>query len=263
MTESIWDRIILRAEQLAAKETPTKELLAFYVKLLQAQKEVYDGLRSRKDWLPSGNLEQDLPVVRPMLSLLLHAVEKNGPAALAGEAYDFANASYSDVDQALIKQWRNPSDMRFFEKALLQPYSRWLADCGGQPLDRNLERQEGRCRFCAGKPQVSILRTVEVYGESGGRYLLCATCLTVWLYRRVVCPNCAEERPAKLGYFHSEEFDYIRVEACDTCRHYINVIDLTRFGLAMPLVDEIAAAPLDLWAREHGYTKIELNLVGL
>ena len=40
-------------------------------------------------------------------------------------------------------------------------------------------------------------------------------------------------------------------------------IDLTRFGLAMPLVDELYAAPLDLWAREHGYTKIELNLVGL
>jgi hypothetical protein len=29
------------------------------------------------------------------------------------------------------------------------------------------------------------------------------------------------------------------------------------------LVDEIAAAPLDAWAREHDYHKIELNLVGL
>jgi formate dehydrogenase maturation protein FdhE len=34
-------------------------------------------------------------------------------------------------------------------------------------------------------------------------------------------------------------------------------------GFAAPLIDEIAAAPLDLWAREHGYTKIELNLVGV
>jgi len=33
-------------------------------------------------------------------------------------------------------------------------------------------------------------------------------------------------------------------------------------GLAAPLVDEIDAAPLDLWAREHGYSKIELNLLG-
>jgi len=30
-----------------------------------------------------------------------------------------------------------------------------------------------------------------------------------------------------------------------------------------PLVDEIDAAALDIWAREHGYKKIELNLVGV
>jgi formate dehydrogenase maturation protein FdhE len=29
------------------------------------------------------------------------------------------------------------------------------------------------------------------------------------------------------------------------------------------VVDEVAAAALDVWAREHGYAKIELNLVGL
>ncbi|HKQ53166.1 MAG TPA: formate dehydrogenase accessory protein FdhE, partial [Pyrinomonadaceae bacterium] len=86
---------------------------------------------------------------------------------------------------------------------------------------------------------------------------------TSWLFRRVLCANCGEEGPAKLGYFHSPEFDHVRVEACDTCKHYIKGVDLTRLGLAVPLVDEVAAAPLDLWAREHGYTKIELNLVGL
>ena len=40
-------------------------------------------------------------------------------------------------------------------------------------------------------------------------------------------------------------------------------VDLSRLGLAVPLVDEVAGAPLDLWARERGYEKIELNLVGL
>jgi len=55
----------------------------------------------------------------------------------------------------------------------------------------------------------------------------------------------------------------VRIEACDSCHHYIKGIDLTRLGLAVPLVDEIYAAPLDLWAREHGYQKIELNLVGI
>jgi formate dehydrogenase maturation protein FdhE len=28
-------------------------------------------------------------------------------------------------------------------------------------------------------------------------------------------------------------------------------------------VDEVAAAALDVWAHEHSYTKVELNLVGL
>ena len=55
----------------------------------------------------------------------------------------------------------------------------------------------------------------------------------------------------------------MRVDACDSCRHYLKSIDLGRLGLAVPLVDEVAAAALDLWALEHGYEKIELNLVGL
>src|ERR1044071_9782471 len=70
--------------------------------------------------------------------------------------------------------------------------------------------------------------------------------------RPVVCENCGEERPAKLGYFHLPDFDYVRIEACDTCKHYIKGIDLTKLGLAAPLVDEIYSAPLDLWARAHG-----------
>jgi formate dehydrogenase maturation protein FdhE len=55
----------------------------------------------------------------------------------------------------------------------------------------------------------------------------------------------------------------VRIEACDTCKHYIKGVDLTRAGFAAPIVDEIDAAPLDLWACERGFTKIELNLVGV
>ena len=53
------------------------------------------------------------------------------------------------------------------------------------------------------------------------------------------------------------------MECCDACKQYLKSIDLTKNGLAEPLVDEIASAPLDLWSREHGYTKLQLNLVGL
>jgi formate dehydrogenase maturation protein FdhE len=54
----------------------------------------------------------------------------------------------------------------------------------------------------------------------------------------------------------------VRIEACDTCRYYLKSVDRTIDGLAVPVVDEIAAAPLDLWAAEHAYRKIQPNLMG-
>jgi formate dehydrogenase accessory protein FdhE len=261
--KDIWGKCIQRAERLAIESEGAQELLTFYGKLLLVQKELYERLRSRKEWLPSGMLEEDLTVVRAMMPMLLREVVSSGPAALCEEAQTLLRADEDEIDKMLLEQWRVPSDVRFFAKAFLQPYARWLAESGGRPIDRAFERHESRCPFCGGLPQVSFLQTKEDTSESGNRDLICATCLTDWPFRRVVCAYCGEERPTKLGYFHSPEYDHIRIEACDTCKRYIKGIDLTRQGFAVPLVDEVAAAPLDLWAHEHGYTKIELNLIGL
>ena len=262
MSES-WESYINRAEHLASEMGEVKELLTFYAKLLGSQKQVYEYLRSREGWLPSGRLEQDLAVVQLAMRNLLDTVQLNGPAPLAGEARRLMQASEDEINELLLEYWRAPSDIRFFAKAFLQPYARWLTEISAKPIDRDLEGGENRCPFCMGKPQLSLLKTQNSDSEVGGRNLLCSTCLTVWPFIRVVCANCGEERPGKIGYFHTPQYDHVRVEACDTCKHYIKGIDLTRLGLAVPLVDEVAAAPLDLWARERGYTKIELNLVGL
>jgi FdhE protein len=262
MKES-WDTHIHRAEKLASERSDAKELLTFYGKLLGAQKRVYEYLRGRRAWLPSGALEHDLAVLRPEMHKLLDAVQASGPAPLADEARRLVRAGEAELNELLLEYWRAPSDVQFFAKAFLQPYARWLAETDAKPIDRGLENGENRCPFCAGKPQLSLLRIQDPTSEVGGRDLLCSTCLTVWTFRRVLCANCGEERPAKIGYFHTPQYDHVRVEACDSCKHYIKGIDLTKLGLAVPLVDEVAAASLDLWARERGYEKIELNLVGL
>jgi len=93
--------------------------------------------------------------------------------------------------------------------------------------------------------------------------LQCGTCFTTWPFRRVLCVHCGEDDERKLGYFHSDVFDHLRVDACETCRHYVKSVDLTRLGLAVPIVDEVAGAALDVWAHERSYEKVELNLVGL
>ena len=257
-----WDTRMQRAEELAREAEATKEILTFYARLLQSQKKVDEFLRSRPGWLPSGSLPEDLRLVRECGAVVLRTVEANGPPPLADEARGLTTTPRA-VDELLLEYWNSPSDTQFFAKAILQPYMRWLAESGGHPVNREFENSERRCPFCGGMPQVSFLKIKEATSESGNRDLVCATCTINWSFRRVACAYCGEERPTKLGYFHTPEYDHIRIEACDTCKRYIKGVDLTRLGFAIPLVEEVAAAALDVWSHEHGYTKIELNLAGL
>jgi phytoene dehydrogenase-like protein len=78
-----WDTRVKRAEELAREADATKEILTFYAKLLQSQKEVDESLRSRRGWLPSGSLAQDLSVVRECTPVVLRTVEAKGPPPLA------------------------------------------------------------------------------------------------------------------------------------------------------------------------------------
>jgi FdhE protein len=90
---------------------------------------------------------------------------------------------------------------------------------------------------------------------------LCSRCLAEWEFRRIVCPGCGEENHAKLPIYRAEEFNHMRVECCDACKTYVKTVDLTKNGLAEPIVDEIASIPLDLWAQKQGYSKLQLNLM--
>jgi FdhE protein len=261
-----WDRRIRRAEELAAADSPAAALLVFYARLLGNQKAVFDALNARR---PSGSLDRDLTLMSEPVSALLRDVAANGPEPLANQARAL---DLESLRNPVLAHWREPSDHQFFPKALLQPYAHWLAESGVAPIGRVRTPTGGgaslqtsnRCPFCGGAPQLSILDPVTATSADGsGRRLLCATCLTTWPFRRVLCAHCGEEDEHKLGYFHSPDYDHLRIDACESCRRYLKSVDLGRFGLAVPLVDEVAGAPLDIWARDHGYKKIELNLVGL
>jgi FdhE protein len=242
-----WDTCIDRCNHLAQQSSSTRELLTFYAALLPTQKQIYDSLPAAPE----------LSELRKQLPALIQVVKSTGPAPLAEQANELIAASAETLDQLLFDYWHTRSDKQFFAKALIQPYAQRLAK------SRVLDRHENQCPFCLGKPQVSFLKTLEAGAESGNRNLLCATCLSSWEFRRVVCATCGEENPARLSYFQTNEYEHVRIEACDSCKHYIKGVDLTRLGFAEPLVDDVATAALDLWAVEKGYTKIELNLVGL
>ncbi len=140
----------------------------------------------------------------------------------------------------------------FFWRILNQP----RAEAAGKTGDAS-----GRtCPSCGSKPVAGVLRGE---GDGARRALLCSLCALEWPYRRVICPNCGEEDKEKLPVYLAEQIPHVRVEACDTCRTYLKSVDLTKDGFAVPVVDEIATVALNLWADEHGYTKIETNVLGM
>jgi FdhE protein len=261
-TARTWERRIRRAEQLAADQRPAASLMAFYARVLRSQKALYDTLTDAGGL--SGSLAHDMAIVNAPAQALVRDVAEYGPPALADEARRLIADGASRIDDRLLEYGRQPSDRDFFAKAILQPYGERLSDAAIVRSDRTGARGDSRCPACGGPPQLSFLEpTTAIAGDGGSRSLLCASCLTAWPFRRVLCPACGEEDERKLAYFRASDLDHLRVDACETCRRYVKTVDLTKLGFAVPIVDEVAGAPLDLWARERGYEKLELNLVGL
>ncbi len=150
---------------------------------------------------------------------------------------------------------------RFYARVLLQPYAEHLALRGRGSLAGTADDSTvAICPFCSGRPVAGVLRGE---GDGAKRWLLCSLCSTEWPFRRVLCPNCNEPDKDLLPIYTASDFEHVRVEACDRCKTYIKTVDLTRDGRAVPLVDELATVALNIWADEHGYAKLEPNLLGL
>ena len=113
------------------------------------------------------------------------------------------------------------------------------------------------CPGCSGRPVVGVLRE---QGHGARRSLICARCSIEWDYPRVTCAACGRGEPE---IYTAEQIPNVRVEVCPECRAYLKTVDLSRNALAVPIVDEMASIPLDLWAQERGYRKLEVNLLGL
>ena len=80
----------------------------------------------------------------------------------------------------------------------------------------------------------------------------------------MICASCGEATGSRLPlYSDDERFPHLQVEGCETCRRYLVVVDAHRDAAAVPEVDELAALPLDLYAKERGLNKVTPNLMGM
>ena len=271
MNNRKWDGRIERARKLAAEYPFASEGLHFYARLTRFHKSVYSqfeaacGAAKRARAPATLRQEFDAFLLLPQFAPFLSLIAEIAPASLARFATESHTRGGSYWQQILLRFWKDGAGAQTppepFEAMLswlfLRPYAEYLAD----HTDSNpLIGTPSTCPLCGSKPQVGALRPE---GDGAKRSLICALCATEWDYRRIVCPACGEEDVNKLAIYTAKEFEHVRIEACDRCRSYLKTVDLTKDGHAVPVVDELATIPLDLWAAEHGYQKLQTNLLGL
>jgi hypothetical protein len=275
-----YDAQLHRAEKLSATIPAAKEVLAFYRRILSFQKTLHLQLATSSARWPSQRFASfrdslDLTLLLPQFRPFLSLIEQHAPKPLAIAADELAALSADNWIALLTSYWTTggllanpaapsipqttPSGQSpvtvFFPRAFLQPYAALRAAESAIPP---LASAPNVCPLCSGRPLLGILRPE---GDGAKRSLLCSFCGTEWNYRRILCANCGETDELKLPVFIAEQFPHMRTEVCDSCRTYLRTIDLTKDGHAVPIVDDLAALPLSLWAHEHRYTRLHPNLL--
>jgi Protein involved in formate dehydrogenase formation len=274
-----------RASELLARYPFARELLDFYGALLGVQEQAFDEARSARP--PAGDL------VAYVAELVMPSVVDVSIAAGPQKLREAVALRVDRTDpRELVAGWMGNLEQvlvdRYLARASVGPV---LEALGSEVAAAFIGLRDARhCPTCGGPPQLSYFSLPSEDLAAGGRFLLCARCQGSWGYARMTCPGCGEDSSSRLPIFneegtasgergsvvrglegrfgdrgtaeHTAVFPHVRIEACDTCRHYLLNIDLLAEPGAIPVVDEMSALPLDLYARENGFTKITPNLMG-
>jgi len=261
---------IERAELLAQRYSFARQILGFYGHIAEFQKEFHEQipklLGKRATAPASGNVRSDLnlEILREPFGRFLKLIESEGPGPLSAHSRQLRMRGETEWSNVLTDYWKagllesasaEPLT-EFLARGFLQPYAEFLV---GTMLPPVLPMTVCRCPRCNSLPLLGVLRPE---GDGGKRFLQCSFCSQEWEFRRILCAHCGEEQEQKLPVYVAEQFPHVRVECCDTCKHFLRTIDLTKDGNAVPIVDDLAGIPLSLWAQENGYTRIQGNLLG-
>ena len=239
--------------------------LRLYLALLDVQEPAFHDALDQA--LGSGSLAGALPayVADQVLSRVIDVSVAHGPPARA---------------EAVLARWRGGGAglvAAWLRDEVPDPVARYLARASAGPVLEALAQsappipgstddgRDGRiCPACGGLPQVAYLADGGEALVTAPRRLVCSRCQQVWPIARTACAGCGERSGSKLPiYGEAERFPHLRIDACQSCERYLVTVDLRKDPGAVPIVDELAALPLDLYAREQGKRKIVPNLMGI
>jgi len=247
-----------RARELGGTLDFAEEPLRLYLALVDAQERVFE----RAAATPPAADELAAFVVRDALPLVIEAAVAAGPKRLCEAVLSrFHEGDLEGIVEAWLAGEEENGTDTFLARASASPVLEALPDVAatfgtGKTDDRH-------CPRCGGLPQLAVFAETGEALLTSPRKLLCSRCANEWVLSRMTCASCGETSGAKLPILSDVDlFPHLRIDACEICRRYLITVDQRKEPRAVPVVDELAALPLDLVAAERGYTKIARNLMG-
>ena len=260
-----WDERIARARSLAGDTAPASAILTFYAALAGYQRSIAGSISRDQSQIDRTDLPAAVALAAHALPGFLEWLQRHAPPALAQAAAEGATMGVDEWTRLLERRLDDgrlddEGPAAFVVEAVLQPFVESGAVGSSTVRLKADTTYTARCPICGSLPVVAALREE---GQGARRSLLCALCFHEWDYLRIQCPSCEENRFDALPVYTPDAPANARIDACDSCRTYIKTIDLSRDGLAVPTVDDLASLPLDLWARKRGYHRLYPNLLRL
>jgi formate dehydrogenase maturation protein FdhE len=279
-----WSQRRERAQELAERWSFAAEVLGFYTALLDVQERAFDAAldaRPQPDALASYAVQKVLPAV-------IEVSVAQGPPDMR----ETVLTSFHEMDlEPTIAAWLGGESLGAVERFLARASTGPILEALGSDVlrDDRTTSDDRHCPVCGGLPQLSYFASSPEDLVTARRYLVCSRCANAWAFGRLTCAGCGETETKNLVVFgevgttQSElsekivktrrdpsaaqnapaaQFPHMRIDGCRTCSQYLLCIDLERDGRAVPIVDELAALPLSLYAAERGLAKITPNLVG-
>lgn len=278
-----WSQRRERARELVVSWAFASEVLGFYGALLDAQERIFE--RALED-RPAPKLVAAYAAENALGAIVEVSVSSGPPAMTESVLSAFHETDLHPMIESWLRGDSQPPVERYLARAATGPI---LEALGADAVERPATVDERHCPACGGLPQLSTFAPSPEDLVTARRHLVCSRCATTWPYSRLTCAGCGETDTKALvvlgevGTTQAElseqiikartdpearknavpaQFPHLRIDGCRTCSHFLLNVDLERNARAVPLVDEIAAIPLSLYAAERGLSKIVPNLMG-
>lgn len=151
-----------------------------------------------------------------------------------------------------------PRLLNFLVQASLGPQLAAVGEAAYASYPQDRSWNFGHCPVCASQPLLARL-----INREGARGLTCSFCQVEYRAKRLQCPYCGEEEPAKLEMFTAPEVPGFAVQVCLSCNSYLKTVDFREFDRpSLPILDDLESLSLDLAAQGRGFVRPVLSAWG-